>query len=178
MADRGPWIQTYTGRAFPLFDATPEDINPTDIAHSLGMQCRYNGHVHTFYSVAEHCVLMSHAVSPENALWALLHDATEAYVGDMVAPLKRTMPDFKAAEDRIMAAICERYGLAPEMPAEVKAADRRILHDERWQALGPTPRPWMPELEALEPLGVRLSFWAPETASGLYRRRLEVLTDA
>src|SRR4051812_20612492 len=90
---RGDWMQTYTGRAFWPLDAQPEDVDPLDIAAALSMLCRYGGHVSRFYSVAEHCLLMSEAVAPEHALWALLHDATEAYMGDMVRPLKRQMPE-------------------------------------------------------------------------------------
>jgi hypothetical protein len=87
---RGDWMQTFTGRAFYPLDPRPEDIDPVDIAHALSLICRYGGHSSRFYSVAEHCVLMSHAVAPEHALWALLHDATEAYLGDMIRPLKRS----------------------------------------------------------------------------------------
>src|SRR5438093_1391342 len=113
MTDRGDWMQTYSGAKFYPMHPRAEDVDPIDIAHSLSLLCRYNGHLDRFYSVGEHCVLMSQAVGPENALWALLHDATEAYVGDMVRPLKLQQPSFVEAEDRVMAAICERFGLDP-----------------------------------------------------------------
>ena len=74
------WIQVHSGgRFFPL-EPDLDDISITDIAHSLSMVCRYGGHCLRFYSVAEHCVLLSHTVDPEFARWALLHDAAEAYV--------------------------------------------------------------------------------------------------
>jgi hypothetical protein len=109
--DVGDWMQTYTGRAFWPLAPQADDIDPADIAHALSMLCRYGGHVERFYSVAEHCVLMSYAVPPGYALWALLHDATEAYMGDMVRPLKRSMPEYQAAEARLSAVICDRFGL-------------------------------------------------------------------
>src|SRR5690349_19702773 len=125
--ERGSWMQTFTGRRFYPLDPKVEDIDPTDIAHALSLICRYGGHVTRFYSVAEHCVLLSHAVSPENALWALLHDATEAYVGDMVRPLKQHMPAYRDVEDRLMLVIADRFGLPIRdgedfLPDEVKAA--------------------------------------------------------
>lgn len=121
---RGNFMQSYTGKKFYSLDPRPEDIDIVDIAHALSMQCRYNGHYRRFYSVAEHCVLLSKLFTAEYALWALLHDETEAYVGDMVRPLKAHLPDYCAAEDRVMIAIAERFGLeSAVMPPEVVAAD-------------------------------------------------------
>lgn len=85
---RGSWMQTYTGRRLFPMDPSPADVDIIDIAHALSMQCRYNGHVRRFMSVAEHCVLISENVPAQDALWGLLHDATEAYVGDMIRPLR------------------------------------------------------------------------------------------
>ena len=115
---RGDWMQTYTGVRFYPMDPRPEELDIRDIAHALSLICRYGGHVDRFYSVAEHCVLMSQCVPEEHALWALLHDASEAYVGDMVRPLKRQLPEYEAAEGRVIAAIVERVGLpSTRMPA-------------------------------------------------------------
>ena len=80
VARRGGWIQTYTGRQFWPLDPRIEDIDIHDIAHALSHQCRYSGHCLRFYSVAEHSVLLSHHVAGEHMLWALLHDAWEAYL--------------------------------------------------------------------------------------------------
>lgn len=175
--DRGDWMQTFAGHAFYPMTPHTADIDPRDIAHALAMICRYGGHVQRFYSVAEHCVLMSHAVAPGNALWALLHDATEAYVGDMVRPLKHSMPAYRAAEHRLMAVICERFGLDPSCPAEVKAADNRILVDERDELMGPPPLPWA-STEGVEALGVPIYGWMPAEAKERYLARLgELWTD-
>jgi hypothetical protein len=177
-ADRGDWMQTYTGRAFYPLVPLPEDVHPADIAHALSLICRYGGHCTRFYSVAEHCVLMSHAVSPPNALWALLHDATEAYVGDMIRPLKKAMPAYQLAEARVERAICRRFGLSGALetcPAEVKQADLRILHDELAAVMpGRPPLPWT-SLDGAEPLGVTVTGWEPAQAEQRYLTRLAEL---
>lgn len=175
VATRGDWMQTFTGRAFYPLDPQADDIVPADIAHALSLICRYGGHVLRFYSVAEHCVLMSHAVSPENALWALLHDATEAYVGDMIRPLKVSMPAYRGVEDRLMGVICERFRLGPTCPAEVKVADTRILHDERDALMAPSHRPWT-ALDGYEPLGASVEGWQPAEAEHRFLDRLNELT--
>lgn len=169
---RGDWMQTFTGRAFYPLDPRAEDVDPVDIAHALSMLCRYGGHTQRFYSVAEHCVLMSRKVAPEHALAALLHDATEAYVGDVIRPIKHSLPDYCTIEDRVALAIAERFGIDPHLPAEVKLADTRILLDERVAVLGPRPLPWHPSVEALEPLGVDIQCWSPEVARREYLSRL------
>lgn len=175
--ERGDWMQTYTGRAFYPMDPRVEDIDPLDVAHALSMLCRYGGHTRRFYSVAEHCVLMSQAVSPENALWALLHDATEGYLGDVIRPLKRALPAYRAVEDRLMEVICDRFGLPPDCPAEVKLADNRILQDERRALMGAPPRPWE-SVEQVPALGVDIQAWAPAEAKLRYLMRLNELTVA
>jgi len=175
---RGDWMQTYTGRAFYPMDPDPIDIDPLDIAHALSMLCRYNGHVDRFYSVAEHCILMSNAVPAKDALWALLHDATEAYVGDMIRPLKRFMPEYRTVEDRLMEAIASRFGLTGTMPASVKDADNRILLTERAALLSVSPAPWGFGLEDLDPLPVFISGWEPGVAQSYYLTCLDTLGGA
>jgi len=174
LTTRGDWMQTYTGRAFYPMAPEVDDIDPLDIAHALSLLCRYGGHVSRFYSVAEHCVLMSWAVAPEHALWALLHDASEAYLGDMIRPLKHALPDYQHAEDRLMAVICDRFGLDQQCPPEVKAADNRILHDERDALMAAPPLPWS-ALENVPPLGVDIEGWAPAEAEQRYLARLREL---
>lgn len=162
----GDWMQTYTGRMFWPMDPRPEEVNIADIAHALSMQCRYAGHCLRFYSVAEHCVLLSQAVAPEHALWALLHDASEAYLVDVPRPVKPFLAGYREAEARVMAVIAGNFGLSAEMPDEVKDADNRILEDERRQNMSDPPAEW----RVGPPLGVTLQFWTPEVAR---RRFLE-----
>jgi hypothetical protein len=173
--ERGSWMQTFTGRQFYPLAPRPEDIEPADIGHALAMICRYGGHTTRFYSVAEHCVLMSHRVPTEDALWALLHDAAEAYVGDMVRPLKHHMPAYRAVEERVLDAIAERFGYVYNgLSANVKEADNRILLDERAALLAPAPAPW--GVEDMKPLGVAIEGWSPAHAEARYLARLEELT--
>ncbi len=186
---RGDWMQTYTGRQFFPLAPRPEDVDIIDIAHALSMLCRYNGHVTWFYSVAEHCVHLSHAVPPEYALWALLHDATEAYVGDMIRPLKRSMPDYVLVEDHLMRVIADRFGLsqgsryynreAPEgmrdsvlIPGVVKAADTAILLSEREALLSEPPQPWSTDGDRLD---VVIEAWSPAEAERRFLSRFTKL---
>ena len=177
---RADWMQTYTGKKFYPTAPNAADVDPLDIAHALSMQCRYNGHVKEFYSVAEHCWLISHALerdygSRDLALWGLLHDATEAYVGDMVRPLKKQIPAFSEVEDRVMKAIAERFDLFTEtMPPEVKDADNRILVDEKAALMGKQPGAW--SVDGLKPLRVYIKAWDPTTARNKYMERLIALT--
>jgi len=177
MTGRGDWMQTFTGRAFYPLDPRVEDIDPLDIAHALSLLCRYGGHVQRFYSVAEHCVLMSEVVAPVNALWALLHDATEAYLGDMIRPLKHAMPDYRAVEDQLTQVICNRFGLGWDCPADVKLADNRILRDERDALMAEPPMPWH-SIEQVPALGVEIQCWSAQEAEARYLARLELLLPA
>lgn len=126
----GDWILTFTGVEFYPFDPRPEDIHIEDIAHALSMQCRYAGHVSQFYSVAEHSVRVAEICPPEDKLWALLHDASEAYLVDLPGPIKRysQLGDlYRDAERTVMMAVCETFGLFTKEPASVKLADAAML---------------------------------------------------
>lgn len=158
----GDWMETFTGKMFWPMDPRPEEIDIRDIAHALSNACRYAGHVQRFYSVAEHCVLMSRCfVTADDAKWALLHDASEAYLVDVPRPVKPYLPGYREAEKAVMLAVCRRFGLADLMPAAVHSADNRILCDERAQAMSASGLLWN---LAGPPLGVTLEFWAPEVA--------------
>ena len=167
---RGDWMQVYSGRRFYPLDPRPDEIDAADIAHALSLLCRYGGHVDRFYSVAEHCVLMSEAVAPEHALAALLHDATEAYVVDVPRPLKRQLAGYREIEAAVWRAICLRFGLVGDLPAEVHEADNRILLTERDALMSRTRHPW--EQEGLVPLPVTITGWSPGHAEGRYLARL------
>jgi uncharacterized protein len=141
-SDRGPWIQTFTGRMFHYEDPRPEDVHIADIAQALAHQCRFAGHTNRFYSVAEHSVLVSQRFAdPRMRMCALLHDATEAYILDMPKPLKVLLPAYKDYEDRLWRVIAERFDLPAEIPAEIHEADLRMLITER-PLLFPRQIPW------------------------------------
>ncbi len=171
-ARHGSWMQTFTGRQFWPMDPRADEVHIEDIAHALSMQCRYTGHSLRFYSVAEHCVLLARYVSEPNQLWALLHDASEAYLVDVPRPVKPFLAGYKEAEARVMAAVCDRFGLPYQMPAEVHAADGAIIGDERAN-MAPCVAEWAP---TGEPLGVRLEYWTPERAESEFLRAFDWLT--
>jgi 5'-deoxynucleotidase YfbR-like HD superfamily hydrolase len=104
------WIQTFTGRQFWPLDPRPEDIELLDIAHALANKCRYTGHTRSFYSVAQHSVLVSEIVPAADAHWGLLHDASEAYLPDVARPVKRELAGFQEIENRLMGCVAERDG--------------------------------------------------------------------
>jgi len=86
------WMETFTGKRVNPLELRPEDVDIVDIAHALSQICRYGGHCHKFYSVAEHCIRVAVKAPDELKLAALLHDAEEAYLGDVIRPLKYCFP--------------------------------------------------------------------------------------
>lgn len=125
------WIQTYSGKKFALNCPKEEDIDILDIAHSLSMQCRYNGHCRSFYSVAEHSYLMSIWDLPGCPEWRLLHDAAEAYISDIPTPVKRQLPFIYELENRILSLIQSKFNLPPYCREEIKQADLVMLATEK-----------------------------------------------
>lgn len=171
---RGDFMETYTGRQFHPLDPDPEDIDIVDIAHALSQVCRYGGHSRFHYSVAQHSILVAEKAHPVNALRALLHDATEAFLGDMIRPLKKDsrMWRFVEAEAAVEKAICAKFELPyPIVNAEIKRLDNQILLDERRDVMAPTKNEW--RLEEGEPLGVTIERWTPEMARVHFLRRFE-----
>lgn len=177
---RGDWSQVYTGTKFYALDPREDDIFIEDIAHALANFCRWGGHTSSFYSVAQHSVLVSYRVPPEHRPWALLHDASEAYLGDIVRPLKLG-PGFdlyREAEAQLEEMICRRFELAPPpMPEEVKKADDEVLLAEARDLMGNPP--WIEQkclVKGLAPWPVQpIRPWAPATAKVLFLRRFKSL---
>lgn len=155
------WIETYTGRQFYPLAPDPEQIDIMDIAHALSMLCRYNGHCQRFYSVAEHSVYCSRAATPEYALELLLHDASEAYISDLTRPVKQQIPEYRAIEKRLDAAIRAKFGLPTEPTVECKRIDDAMLLTER-TAMAFRLAWDIPGREALH--GAGFSYWPPEKA--------------
>ena len=170
------WGQTYTGKRFEFSgEIDPETICIEDIAHSLAMQCRYNGHIKVFYSVAEHSVVMSYLMpTKEAAIGALLHDAAEAYTGDIITPLKTDA--MRALEDKIMRAILSSFGIkiSKTVAREVKKADLRMMATEKEQLL--TPGHEWETLEGIEPYCMALWGLPPTEAKDRFLKRFIELT--
>ena len=175
---KGDWTQTFTGKQFWHFDPRPEEVELKDIAHSLANQCRFNGHCEKFYSVAQHSVLVSRIVKPEQALPALLHDASETYTGDIVSPFKKFLPkEFKEIELNIEKAIFEHFGIKMENVdhVEIKRADNMALVTEfrdLWS--NSIPKNFKEELSAPHP--EKIIPLSPEESEELFLKRFEELT--
>jgi len=115
------WFCTASGKRVYVTAPSPSDICIEDIAHGLSHVCRFGGHVRQFYSVAQHSVIVSHYAGGPLRLPALLHDASEAYLGDIIHPLKQCLPDYKAIEKLWEVAIEQAFGL------EVDELDRALI---------------------------------------------------
>lgn len=172
------WIETYTGRQVRPMRPDWRAFNLFDIAHALSMTCRYGGHVHSFYSVAEHSCAMALWIfgrggSPAEVLEAMVHDAAEAYFPDMPRPVKQFFPEFVLAEKRVGQMIRSWVGLPGiDPPKIIKELDSRILRDERRQFMGKSPHVW--STDSLEPLGVELEGLAPPEAEMKFLKVLSV----
>lgn len=170
-----PWIQTFSGRRFNPTNPNPDAIVIQDIAHALSMQCRFSGHCHQFYSVAQHSVLVSHVCNFEDALWGLLHDAEEAYLVDMPRPLKRSgkLDAFIEFQHKVQKAVCKRFGLPEKEPASVKRADTVLLATEARDLMSPLHPDWR---QPTEPLPFKIEPWSPQQAQENFLKRFNELT--
>lgn len=122
----GTTMRLASGRLFDPCHPCPDDIDLRDMSHALSRLCRFGGHTRDFYSVAQHCVLVSNLCDDADARAGLLHDAGEAYIGDMVRPLKHSgeMGFYRDVEAQLEAVIAARWGLEALDPPSVKLADR------------------------------------------------------
>ena len=176
----GPYLQTVSGRWVNPFDPDPDQIELSDIARALANQCRFGGHCRTFYSVAQHCVVVSELTeaeggSADDALAALMHDASEAYLGDLPHPIKHRRQlgaAFRRAEEPLERAIRDRFSIAGTSAA-IKRIDRVLLATER-RTFSAEAWHW-PELSGVEPLDLELHAWSPDEAADAFVRRFEAL---
>lgn len=102
-------IMLQSGNLFDLLNPYESDFTIEDIAHGLSNVCRFSGQVMNFYSVAEHCANVSFCVPDEYKFAALLHDASEAFIGDIASPLKALLPDYLIIEKKVEDAISKRF---------------------------------------------------------------------
>ena len=149
---KGEWFQLQSGKAFWPFDPRPEDFQINDIAHSLSLVCRFGGHCKQFYSVAQHSVIVSQIVPDEHRLEGLMHDACEAYLGDMVKPLKIGMHDFEKLEDSLYEIIAEKYGFPKHKTDPVRYADGVLLATEARDLMTPSDVIWGKWINQFKPL--------------------------
>lgn len=162
------YIQTYAGLRFHPFDADRQEIRIHDISHALSNICRFTGHTSEFYSVAQHSVLCSLKASREAALYALLHDASEAYLGDVSKPIKNCeeMAFYERAEMGVMYKVVQRFNVnfSALINREVKEIDCRMLFTEKRDLLphnldwGYSLEPYPEKIEPLPPKEAKLLF--------------------
>jgi len=170
---QGFWKQTYTGLTYTPRHPHPDQICIEDIAHSLSMICRFNGHTKEFYSVAEHCFWVA-AMIDENELCleALLHDASEAYLCDISRPIKPLLEGYKDYELITMQAIWHHFGLGIyKARREIKAVDYRMLETERLQLMAEPPVKW--DTSTVKPYTIQLYCWDPATAKEMFLQAFE-----
>jgi len=181
---RGPFIQTYSGKHFYWDDP---DFHLEDIAHALGMNCRFNGHTRHFYSVAEHSLLVSllmEELRSGDPLEGLVHDAHEAYLTDVPRPFKQQLPDWQVYEDRLEKEVRLWAGLPVEKSKGLKEADQIALFIEGWylvadrgecfsDPLGVRPK----ALRMAENEGWRVINLDPKDATAAFTRRFLSLTE-
>jgi uncharacterized protein len=165
---------TATGRTFWPCDPRPDEVAIEDIAHSLSLQCRWNGHTKTFYSVAQHCLLVSFVCDAADALWGLLHDAAEAYISDLPRPVKRDphLTRYLEIERGIELAICERFNLPFGMPNSVKKADEIVLATEARDLMKNTSNLYLP----FPPMDEPILCTSPPVACQRFIARFQYLT--
>ena len=167
----GPTITLASGKIFDFLDPHGSEFDIEDIAHGLAHVCRYAGQCRHFYSVAEHSILVSETVS-EFKLEALLHDAAEAFIGDVTRPLKQLLPEFKRIEANVEHAIIERFRLDPAFRSVVKTADLRVLAAEQAQVMAPGTDAWAKEAGVV-PADVTVRYLSPEEAKASFLSHFE-----
>lgn len=170
------WILTHSGRHFDFQDPRPEDVHILDIVHALGNEPRFAGHTRFFYPVLAHLLIGSYIVPRGCELEYLLHDAHEAYIKDIPAPLKRMLPDYQAIEDRVAGIVRATFGLPVETTRAVRHADLVMLATERRDLMPHDPTPW-PILEGIEPLPRPISLTHPDKIKAKFLARYVELTE-
>lgn len=183
MDNKGSWCQIWgpndKAMAFNPLAPTVDMVNIASIARALSNQCRFNGHVREFFSVAQHCVMVSMFCDEIDALWGLLHDASEAYIVDIPRPLKRSehFSGYMLLEAGVMAVVCEKFGLPKLMPESVVVADDLILQWEFRDNLQPKITEIFTELKgALDDNYAPLQYLTPKEAEREFLHRFYTLT--
>ena len=175
----GDWMPTFSGRRFWFHDPRPGDIDIEDIAQALSRISRYNGMTlgTIGYTVAQHSFLASQLAKPGYELAALMHDAPEAYAGDVITPLKRILgKSYEVVEDRIMNAVSRRYKFdwGEETQAEVKRVDQAMLATEVRDLL---PYGMIKMSIEQEPQPFFINVWTQEESKKWFMERFMALTD-
>jgi 5'-deoxynucleotidase YfbR-like HD superfamily hydrolase len=180
------WIQTYSGKLVSVTNPKPEDIDIIDIAHALSMTCRFGGHSRDFYSVAEHSVRVgiigsnirdrhniTYSQPKENTkhhLALLLHDAAEAYIGDIITPLKNSLGGAAELETKWLLAIEQKFKLETRLSdpdPSIKEADLLALSIEIVNLYDHVDPIWWSKFKTPSPsnLAYTVECWSPSLAN-------------
>ncbi|MBR1225224.1 hypothetical protein JQ600_09870 [Bradyrhizobium sp. AUGA SZCCT0176] len=171
--DVGPSIMLQSGAWFDFAAPHSSPFTIEDIAHGLAHICRYSGQCNGFYSVAEHSLLVSEtAIGFE--LEALMHDAAEAFLGDITRPLKQMLPEYKRIEGEVERAIFSRFGIQTPIPREVKQADLRVLAAEQRQIMPRGTDDWLRGQDVV-PAPIVVRSLPPDEAKRAWLERFEAL---
>lgn len=169
-------IMLSSGRVIDLTNPDPGSIRIEDIALALSRICRFAGHTLRFYSVAEHCVMVSRLVPQEAALPALLHDASEAYLGDVTRPLKAILPAYKEIERRLEVVIEQKFRIDSfQWRVEIKSADIKMGIIEAHRLMPHDPEYWG---TAPDDKKIPVEGWSPPEARRRFLERFAELTRA
>jgi len=162
------WIETYSGIQWNCMNPRREDVNMTDIAHGLSLMCRFGGQVREFYSVAQHSIYVFIELATRFPgdyllqLHGLLHDASEAYLSDVVRPFKQQIPLYLEVEERTQNVILDALGLPPLTPTgkkSVKSVDNALLATEHRDLYSHSKFDWtLPEPPVWRPV-IPISDW-------------------
>ena len=171
-----PTILTKDGSYFNFQTPWESTIDIGSIAHALSHICRFTGHTRQFYSVAQHSYMTSMIVPPQFALQALLHDAAEAYIGDVASPLKQMLPEYKRIEHEVEEAVLQHFGITLPLDASIKRADLVMLATEARDLL-PKHTSWFAGTD-IQPLKETLVPLDSYYAKKLFINRFNLLNDA
>ena len=168
---------TFTGREFRILDFCTRDVRLEDIAHGLSNVCRYGGQCRSFYSVAEHSILVSRMIEHFSSILGmtqsgLMHDGSEAYLVDLPTPVKVLCPGYKLLEDQFERAIFDAFGLSFGFKSPVvKECDYRMYLRERSILMPGKEKIEPSELDELLPI----QCLSPEQAKRAFLERAEEL---
>jgi len=175
----GNSIRLRSGRYFDLANPQPDCFTVADIAGALSKICRFGGQISRFYSVAEHCcncwrIAVCDGFPPAVQLACLLHDAAEAFIGDVVKPLKIMLPEYAKIESRIEGIIAEKYCVCLG-DSRIREIDHAMLIAERKALFSKDDAVWCGEKEARRLMNVRFGCMAPPVAEAWFEDVAEML---
>ena len=162
-----PAVSTRSGRRVALLNPSPAQIVIGDIAHGLAHQCRFNGQTNRFYSVAQHSVLVASILPRELRLAGLLHDASEAYLGDIVQPLKELLPEYQTIEANFCEVLGARFNVNLQPNPAIHQADIIVLATERRDLMPMDTADWSC-IAGITPLSRRIKPLAPDIAAAQF----------